>query len=138
MLSELNNKPMSTTIAKPQIEIDNAIKEIIKHQTESCVIVHCRFFSEEFSAVRIWPTTYLIQDIGKKSKLIKPFNIALMPHWTQHFVINDFIRFTLVFEGLSKTCKSFYLLEDIREPYAFYSDKIMRNQSDVYYTEVFC
>ncbi len=39
---------MSTTIAKPQIEIDNAIKELIKHQTERCVIVHCRFFSEEF------------------------------------------------------------------------------------------
>ena len=128
---------MSTSTDKPQVEIDNDIKELIKHQTERCVIVHCRFFSEEFSAIRIWPSTYLIQDTGKKSKLIKPFNIALMPHWTQHFVINDFIRFTLVFEGLNKTCKSFYLLEDINESYAFYSHNITRNRTDVYYTEVF-
>lgn len=128
---------MSTTIAKPQVEIDKAIKELVKRQSERCVIVHCRFFSEDFSAIRIWPTTYLIQDAGKRSKLIKPFNIALMPHWTKHFVINDFIRFTLVFEGLSKSCKSFYLLEDIPESFAFYSEKITRNKSDVYYTEVF-
>lgn len=128
---------MSTTIAKPEVEIDNAIKELIKHQTERCVIVHCRYFSKEFSAIRIWPTTYLIQDTGKTSKLLKTFNITVMPHWTQYFVMNDFIRFTLVFEGLSKTCQSFYLLEDIEESYAFYSHKIMRNHSDVYYTEVF-
>ena len=129
---------MSTTIAKPDIEVDQEVKKLIQHETERCVIVHCRFFVQEMSAVRIWPTTYLIPDSGRKSKLIKPFNIALMPNWTEHFVMNDFIRFTLVFEGLSKTCKSFYLLEDIREPYAFYTKKITRNTTDVYSTEVFC
>jgi hypothetical protein len=129
---------MSTTIAKPRIEVDQAIKELIRRETERCVIVHCRFFVEELSAIRIWPTTYLIEESGRKSKLIKPFNIALMPNWTEHFVVNDFIRFTLVFEGLSKSCKSFYLLEDIREPYAFYSHEITRNKTDVYFTEVFC
>ncbi len=129
---------MSTTIAKPEIEIDREVTELITREPERCVIVHCRFFVEEMSAIRIWPTTHLIPDSGRKSKLIKPFNIALMPDWTQHFVLNDFIRFTLVFEGLSKTCKSFYLLEDIREPYAFYTRKITRNRSDVYFTEVFC
>lgn len=129
---------MSSTIAKPQIEVDQAIKELIQQERERCVIVHCRFFVEELSAVRIWPSTFLIQDNGRKSKLIKPFNIALMPHWTQHFVMNDFVRFTLIFEGLSKACKSFYLLEDIREPYAFYTHKINRNRTDVYFTEVFC
>ncbi|MGN6604146.1 MAG: hypothetical protein ACTHK8_16940 [Ginsengibacter sp.] len=129
---------MSTTIARPEIEIDEEIKALVQQETERCVIVHCRFFVEEISAVRIWPTTYLIPDVGRKSKLIKPFNIALMPDWTQHFVMNDYIRFTLVFEGLSKSCRSFHLLEDIREPYAFYSEKISRNKSDVYYTEVFC
>jgi hypothetical protein len=129
---------MSTTIAKPQIEVDEAIKELIERETERCVIVHCRYYVEELSAVRIWPSTYLIQDNGLKSKLLKTFNISLMPDWTEHFVINDFIRFTLVFEGLSKSCKSFYLLEDIREPYAFYSHEITRNKTDVYLTEVFC
>ncbi len=129
---------MSTIIAKPQIEIDQAIKDLIRQETERCVIVHCQFFVQELSAVRIWPSTYLIEDNGRKSKLIKPFNIALMPDWTQHFVVNDFINFTLVFEGLSKACRSFYLLEDIREPYRFYTEKIMRNRTDVYFTEVFC
>lgn len=129
---------MSTTIAKPEIEIDREIKALLEKETERCVIVHCRYFVEELSAVRIWPTTYLIPDTGRKSKLIKSFNIAFMPNWTQHFVVNDFIRFTLVFEGLTKKCKSFYLLEDIQEPYSFYSNKIMRNRTDVYFTEVFC
>jgi hypothetical protein len=129
---------MSTIFAKPEIEIDLDIKEMIQQENERCVIVHCRYYIEELSAVRIWPSTYLIPDSGSKSKLIKPFNIALMPHWTQHFVLNDFIRFTLVFEGLSKSCKSFSLLEDIREPYAFHTNEILRNRTDVYFTEVFC
>ncbi|HZI68742.1 MAG TPA: hypothetical protein VFD44_03485, partial [Hanamia sp.] len=75
---------MSTTIARPEIEIDEEIKALVEQETERCVIVHCRFFVQEISAVRIWPTTYLIPDVGRKSKLIKPFNIALMPDWTQH------------------------------------------------------
>lgn len=129
---------MSISIAKPQVEIDKAIKELIQHQTERCTIVHCRFFVEELSSVRIWPSTFLIEDNGRKCKLIKVFNISVMPHWTQHFVVNDFIRFALVFEGLSKPCNTFHLLEDITEEYAFYSKEIKRNSTDVYFTEVFC
>ena len=129
---------MSITIAKPEIEIDKAIKELVKHQTESCTIVHCRFYTEFPIGVRIWPTTFLIEDNGRKCKLIKAFNISIMPDWTQHFIFNDFIRFTLVFEGLTKKCKIFHLLEDISEPFGFYSKEISRNSSDVYYTEVFC
>lgn len=129
---------MSTKFITPDVEIDKAIKEMIQHQTESCTIVHCRFFIKELAAVRIWPSTFLIEDSGRKCKLIKAFNISIMPDWTQHFVVNDFIRFTLVFEGLSKPCKSFYLQEEIPELYAFYSTEILRNSTDVYTTEVFC
>ena len=129
---------MSSTLAKPQIEIDKAIKELIQHQTERCTIVHCRFFKEEISAVRIWPSTFLIENNDRKCKLIKAFNISVMPHWTQHFVLNDFIRFTLVFEGLSKPCRTFHLQEEIPEEFAFYSKEIKRNNTDVYLTEVFC
>jgi hypothetical protein len=129
---------MSVTIAKPQIEIDAAIKELIQHEVERCTIVHCRLFTPEPTAVRIWPTTFLIEDKGRKVKLIKAFNISLAPDWTQHFVFNDFIRFTLVFEGLTKNCKAFHLLEDITEPFAFYSKQISRNSSDVYFAEIFC
>lgn len=129
---------MRSTVAKPQIEIDKAIQELIQHQAERCTIVHCRFFTKELCGVRIWPSTFLIEDQGRKCKLIKAFNISVMPGWTQHFVANDYIRFTLVFEGLSKPCESFYLQEIIPEQYAFHSNEIRRNSTDVYVEEVFC
>ncbi len=129
---------MSAKIARPQIEIDAAVKELIEHQTERCTIVHCRFFTNEPTGVRIWPTTFLFEDTGRKVKLIHAFNISLSPHWTHHFVFHDFIRFTLVFDGLSKHCQNFYLLEEIKEPFAFYTGIIARNTSDVYIAEVFC
>ncbi len=129
---------MSVTIAKPLIEIDAQIKELIQHETERCTIVHCRLFTEEPTGVRVWPTTFLIEDNGRKVELIKAFNISLAPDWTHHFVYHDFIRFTLVFEGLSKPCVNFHLIEEITEPFAFYSKEISRNKLDVYFTEVFC
>jgi hypothetical protein len=124
--------------AKPQIEMDQAIRELIQQQTERCTIVHCRFFASELTAIRIWPSTFLVEETGRRCKLIKAFHISLMPEWTPHFAPDDFIRFTLVFEGLSKPCKTFHLLEDIPEPYAFYSKEIVRNSTDVYLTEVYC
>ena len=138
IIDKLKINGMSISIAKPEIEIAAAVKELIQHQTERCTIVHCRFYTEEPTGVRIWPTTFLIEDKGRKVKLIKAFNISMSPHWTHHFVFNDFIRFTLVFEGLSKSCKTFHLLEEIAEPFAFYSEIISRNKSDVYTAEVFC
>lgn len=129
---------MSSTIAEPQIEIDKAIKELLQFQTERCTILHCRFFAQEVCGVRIWPSTFLIEDEGRKCKLIKAFNISIMPGWTQYLIVKDYIRFTLVFEGLSKPCKSFYLQEIIPEQYAFYSNEIKRNSTDVYFEEVFC
>jgi len=126
------------TIAKPQVEIDDAVKDLLHHQTEECTIVHCRYFSTEPTGVRIWPSTFLIEDGGRRCKLIKNFNISITPEWTFHFVQNEYIRFTLVFEGLSKECNFFLLLEDIKQPYAFYSNKILRNKSGVYTIEIFC
>lgn len=126
------------SIAKPQVEIDDAVKELLVHQTEECTIVHCRYFSTEPTGVRIWPSTFLIEDDGRRCKLIKNFNISIMPEWTFHFVQNEFIRFTLVFEGLSKPCNFFHLLEDIQQPYGFYSNKVLRNNSGVYTVELFC
>lgn len=129
---------MSTIKAKPQVEIDAAIKEMVKHQEERFTIVHCRFYTEVPTGIRIWPSTFLNEDNGRKVKLIKAFNISMSPHWTHHFIFNDFIRFTLIFEGLSKACKTFNLHEEIEEPLAFYSRAISRNNTDVYTTEVFC
>lgn len=127
----------SLTIARPQVEIDAALKELISEQTEQCTIVHCRYFTNEPSGVRIWPTTFLVENTGIRCKLIKAFNISIMPEWTFHLTENDFIRFTLVFEALSSSCNSFYLQEDIPQPYAFYSGDIAKNSSGVYTVEVF-
>ena len=126
------------TIAKPQVEIDNALKELINEQTEECTIVHCRLFTDQPTGVRIWPDTFLIEDGGKRCKLVKNFNISIMPQWTFHFVSNTFIRFTLVFEALGRNCSTFYLLEDIKQPFNFYSNKVLKNNTGVYTVEVFC
>lgn len=128
----------SITIAKPQVEIDAAVKELVTQQREECTIVHCRYFTTEPTGVRIWPTTFLVEDSGKRCKLIKNFNISIMPEWTWHFTENQFIRFTLVFESLGKECHFFHLLEDIPQPFGFYSKKIQKNNSGVYTAEVFC
>jgi len=128
----------SITIARPQVEIDEAVKQLIAQQTEECTIVHCRYFTDEPTGVRIWPNTFLVEDGGRRSKLIKNFNISLMPEWTYHFVENEFIRFTLVFEALSRNCDFFHLLEDIPQPFGFYSKKVRKNKSGVYTVEVFC
>ncbi len=127
----------SITIAKPQVQIDEAIKKLVELQPEQCTIVHCRYYTTEPAGVRIWPTTYLVEDDGLRCKLVKAFNISIMPEWTFHFTENDYIRFTLVFEALSKSCNSFYLLEDIKQPYGFYSESITKNSSGVYTAEVF-
>ena len=125
------------TVAKPQVEIDSAIKELIAEQTEQCTIVHCRYYTNEPAGVRIWPTTFLVENTGLRCKLIKAFNISLMPEWTFHFTENDFIRFTLVFEALSSNCSTFYVQEEIPQPFAFYSENVAKNNSGVYTVEVF-
>ncbi|MEO6547844.1 MAG: hypothetical protein ABIN94_07580 [Ferruginibacter sp.] len=124
-------------VAKPQVEIDKELKEQFNQQTEECTIIHCRYFTDQPTGLRIWPSTFLVQDNGRRSKLIRNFNISLVPEWTYHFKANDFIRFTLVFEALEKECMFFHLLEDIVQPFGFYSHDVRKNSSGVYTVEVF-
>ncbi|MEO7523833.1 MAG: hypothetical protein ABIT58_07045 [Ferruginibacter sp.] len=132
MISTIN----TVTIAKPQVVIDEAVKLLTKEELEKCTIVHCKLYSSEESMLRIWPSTFLIENDGSRRELIKAFNISLMPDWTVYPSGNSMIGFTLVFEGLSKNCNSFQLLEDIPEPGGFYTDTILRNKTDVYQAEV--
>jgi hypothetical protein len=128
----------SVVIARPQVAVDEAIKELVANQTEECTIVHCRYFTDEPAGIRIWPSTFLVEDTGARRKLIKNFNISIMPEWTYHIVENEFIRFTLVFEALGKSCVYFMLFEDIPQPHGFYSKNIRKNDTGVYTVEVFC
>ena len=93
--------------------------------------MHCNIFG--FSTIRIWPTTFLIQEDGVRKELLQAYNIAAFPDWKEIYGEH---WFTLVFQGLDKDCKIFDLLEDISEPGAFHVKNIRRNAADVYVVEV--
>lgn len=124
------------TISKPRVAIDAELRHLLEEQEEKCTIVHCRISSADGNMMRIWPSTFLVQDDGTRKALIKAFNISLMPMWTYYPEGSGNAEFTLVFEGLSGNCRSFHLLEDIPEPGAFFTIEVARNQSDVYRVEV--
>lgn len=109
--------------------IANSIKIHFKNYPliEKYTIVHC--IKRIATSVRIWPTTFLVQDNGEKKKLVAAYNISKYPNW--EWIEADH-QFTLVFEGLDKECKTFDLLEDIPEPGGFEVNSIVRNCTDVY------
>lgn len=98
---------------------------------ERTTIVHCTLLEDSF--IRIWPTTFLVQDDGVRKAMIQAFNIVAYPNWK---LVPAGHRFTLVFEGLDKGCAVFELIEDIPEPGGFRSGPLQRNGSDVYSLEV--
>lgn len=124
-------------LIKPDVALDDAVKALVKQQHEKCTILHCSFECPIDTLMRIWPSTFLVQNNGGRKKLIKAFKISIMPEWTMCVTNNNRVSFTLVFEGLSKSCTDFYMVEDIPEPGGFYTDAIMRNKTDVYVTSVF-
>jgi hypothetical protein len=96
---------------------------------ERQTIVHCSCSSRGDEAYRIWPSTYLVEHgSDRRAKLITAFNISFAPQWT----LNDGRGFTLIFEGLSKGCKSFDLIEMIPQAGGFEVFNIPRNKTDVY------
>lgn len=96
---------------------------------ERQTIIHCTY--NPINAVRIWPSTFLIEkESGRRVKLITAFNISFAPEWT--FALDGNNKFTLIFEGLSKGCAMFDLMEIIPLPDPFVIRNIARNKSDVY------
>ncbi|HEY0030489.1 MAG TPA: hypothetical protein VGC65_07015 [Bacteroidia bacterium] len=95
---------------------------------ECQTIVHC--VCEQDAFYRIWASTFLIEHgSGKRAKLITAFNVSLYPDWTPKAAGETF---TLIFEGLSRTCAVFDLQEIIPESGGFHVKGIVRNESDVY------
>ena len=116
-----------TTIFKPEINFDIKTFESVEQTT----IVHC--VVHYFTQVRIWPSTFLVQEDGKRKKLLHAFNISAYPQWKY---IHAGHEFTLVFEGLDKNCNLFSLFEDIPEPGGFHIQNIKRNRTDVYHLDI--
>ncbi|WP_419868641.1 hypothetical protein [Chryseobacterium sp. CT-SW4] len=129
---------METTEVKPLIAKEILESLQTKIEEEKQVIVHCCFPASPFlgNLIRIWPSTYLIDDVtGHKSKLIHTENISMFPAWTPIPFMQDF-WFTLIFTGLPKDCKSFDLKEVIPEEGGFFVDSIKRNSLDVYRVKI--
>lgn len=110
---------------EPVVEEKVEVKTLESEERQT--IVHCTCGDDY--AYRIWPSTFLIeQGTGRKAKLLTAFNISFAPQWT----LNDGRGFTLIFEGLSKGCTSFDLVEEIPQAGGFEARNIPRNKMDVY------
>jgi hypothetical protein len=122
---------MPTTIQQPVEITEAAVAEEVKtlESEERQTIVHCVCDTEGAEAYRIWPSTFLIEHGSThKAKLLHAFNISIAPQWT----LNDGRGFTLIFEGLSKSCTAFDLREIIPQDGGFEVFNIQRNKTDVY------
>lgn len=110
---------------KTATAVEEKVETLVDAERQT--IVHCT--CGDTYAYRVWPSTYLIErGIGKRAKLITAYNISFAPQWT----INDGKGFTLIFEGLSKECAVFDLMEIIPQAGGFEVKGIVRNNSDVY------
>ncbi|MGE0569311.1 MAG: hypothetical protein AB7O73_15335 [Bacteroidia bacterium] len=114
----------------PAVEEKTTVETKVLESEERQTIVHCQASGEGAEAYRIWPSTYLVEHgSNHRAKLITAYNITFAPEWT----LNDGKGFTLIFEGLSKNCKSFDLIEFIPQAGGFEVFNIPRNETDVYH-----
>jgi hypothetical protein len=127
-----------TTTAAPAVKFDDKLKEEILSQIheEGMVIVHCSYDAEADGGIRIWRSTFLIDNAsGERSTMHHAENISIAPEWT-YVPEGKTHRFTLIFAPLPKTCDFFDLLEDIPQAGGFFIQNIRRNGSDVYHVGV--
>ena len=90
---------------------------------------------EYANAARIWPSTFIIDNqSGKRCQLVFADGITMYPNWT-YIEEKSSLNFTLIFNGLPKSCRSFDLVEIIPQAGGFEYRKINRNKSDVYHVE---
>ncbi|MFM7016469.1 MAG: hypothetical protein ACKOX3_09100 [Bacteroidota bacterium] len=102
---------------------------------ESQVIVHISLWADQPMSIRIWGSTFLFtHERNHHSKLVHFENISLAPSWTAVHSAKPY-RFTLIFEGLPKSCTQFDLIELANGPGCFEFKNISRNQTDIYYLE---
>jgi hypothetical protein len=68
--------PPAIKIKKPKFKPDVDFRVQAEVLLEKSTIVHCRLSGNyEFpTAIRIWPTTYLVQDNSDRKKLLRELN----------------------------------------------------------------
>ena len=126
----------SSELKEIRLDIDSLLLKQLRSLKDNYTIVHCHyqniFWLEE--KIRIWPTTYLVQENASRKKLLHAFNVPLYPDW--EIIKSSTYHFTLLFEGLDKDCLLFDLLEDIPEGGEFFVPGIRRNKTDVYNVQI--
>jgi len=127
-----------TIIKKPKVDIAPEIIKKISEQVheQGQVVVHCILDVMDDLLIRIWPTTVLYdQHSDHASDLVHVDNITLYPQWQQAKIGKNY--FTLIFEGLPKSCIVFNLIEHCsNQAGAFQVKNIARNESDVYFVRI--
>ena len=100
------------------------------------VVVHVRCAPHYSHSLRIWQSTFLLdRDSAHTSAMIGFENISLYPHWTKLDYTKPHV-FTLIFEGLPASVRSFDLAEIIPDPNGFRIEAIARRPGDVYEVDV--
>ncbi|WP_235297080.1 hypothetical protein [Portibacter marinus] len=128
-------------IEKPKVEISpDILKEIrTKIHEKGQVIFHCLYHNRYFfeTAIRIWPSTYLYDHHSDhKSEMVHAEKIVYAPEWQMVAPMSS-SYFTLIFEGLPKSCSVFDFIEQTgSESGAFIFKNIKRNNADVYYARI--
>lgn len=122
---------MSDVLTIQQLQIDADILPKLEELEERTTIVHCTV--KQSLMVRMWPSTFLVQNDGLRKKMLHLFNICLYPEW--QWVTSGY-QFTLIFEGLGDDCFSFDLFEQAAEPGGFLVKNIQRNVTDVYWLDI--
>ena len=130
----------SIIVAEPQVQTTISEELATAVYPEKQTVLHCRLKTSFFTYIRIHATTYLIQNTGKKCKLITTVDISVAPEWCAGNYESGYNYFTLIFEGLSNDCSSFHLQEMAgpNETNLFETAIIERNKTDVYEVEVVC
>ena len=133
----------ATIIKKPETFISEQLLSQIKAQTEEMgqVVLHFVFHTSDVlfgdTLIRIWPTTYLYDlHSSHKSELVHIENITYYPDW---FLCPAGIEsyFTLIFNGLPKSCTAFDFIEHCtNQSGAFQVKNIQRNKTDVYFLQL--
>ena len=122
-------------ITRPEVVLDAGLLESLQtlHQEENQVIVHVHLkIRFQPLGIRIWPNTLLIpHEGGRPAKMIQSLGISRAPEWM--YIFQKSFVFTLIFEGLTKDCQVFDLVEDVPLPDPFEFRGIVRNQTDVYH-----
>lgn len=126
--------PEMPEVAPEEVVEKKAKVKEVEPEPESQVIIHCRSTAETMDLfIRVWRTIFLYaHNSSHKSELVHHENITLAPHWTK-VPKGTTHKFTLIFSGLPKNCKSFDLIEKIPQSGAFEKRNIRRNKTDVYH-----